>query len=380
MNKKVIIAAGGTAGHIYPAVSIIEHILLKYPDTEITFIGTGKDIERELTSGLDIIYKKVRASGLAVASGVFKKIIVLIKFFFNLSAGFFKAFFIINSFKPVFVLGMGGYVCAPVFLAALLSGKKIALHEQNYIPGRLNRFFAKFSRYVFLSFENSGNYLKKSIFNKNSETVYTGNLLRRSVRQYYKNEPEYEKWGCQKERKTVISFGGSLGAEKINSTVAALYDYLRYSEDMQIILISGTRFYEGLKEKLEQTQNIKDRLIFKIYPYVDEIYRLYRFADLIISRAGASTVAELEYTMIPSILIPYPQAIDDHQYYNARYLEEKKMAKIIRDKDLNPEMLLENIKNVLENMHIEKRQADYEKYFIDSEKRLDIITNKILAI
>jgi UDP-N-acetylglucosamine--N-acetylmuramyl-(pentapeptide) pyrophosphoryl-undecaprenol N-acetylglucosamine transferase len=318
--KRVIITAGGTAGHIYPAVAIIEYLQEFHKDVEILYLGTKNGMERRIIQHLDIDFKTLPASGFSLSRSYFKKALVYLKFVLNLTAGFFVALAVIIRFKPGFIIGMGGYVCAPVFIAAMVCRRPIAIHEQNYIPGRLNKLFAKFARYVFLSFEQSA-----ALFNQKNDKikprfVFTGDPVRKKIRDFKMAGPGYEKWQLKSGRFTITAFGGSLGAEKINSAVFSLYEYFRGDESIQIALICGTRFYAGLKEKLNLISKPSDKVIFKILEYVDQMEQIYRITDLVIARAGATTVAELAVVNIPAILIPYPQAIENHQYYNAEFL------------------------------------------------------------
>ena len=379
-KKRIIVTAGGTAGHIYPAIGIIEYIQEFYKDVKILYLGTKTGMENRLISRMGIDFRVLRASGFAATNSYFKKAVIYMKFFFNLSAGFFGALMAIIRFKPDFIIGMGGYVCAPVFLAALFWRKSIAIHEQNYIPGRLNKVFAKYARYVFLSFEESAAFFKQKKDKIAGRFIFTGNPVRKKIRDFKLTEPDYEKWHLKTGRFTVTAFGGSLGAEKINDSVVGLYEYFRDECRMQIVLICGIRFFAHLKDKLGLLFKPSDKLIFKIFEYVDQMEQLYRVTDLIISRAGATTVAELATVNIPAILIPYPQAIENHQYYNAQFLSKNNRAILIEDKDLNSGILFSNISSLLENerkKYIEIKSSGLNIKDINSAK---IISEKILGI
>jgi UDP-N-acetylglucosamine--N-acetylmuramyl-(pentapeptide) pyrophosphoryl-undecaprenol N-acetylglucosamine transferase len=255
---------------------------------------------------------------------------------------------------------MGGYVCGPVLAAAIFLGKKFGLHEQNYIPGRLNKVFSRFSRYIFISFEDTAKFFNLG----NDKVVFSGNPVRKEIRDSIYANPDYQDWDFQEERFTIAAFGGSLGAEKINTAVMDLYNYFKNDSGIQIILICGNRYYEELNKKLKNICNESDRLLFRLLPYVSEMDKVYTIADLIISRAGANTIAELAITNIPAILIPFPKAIDNHQFYNARYLVKNKKAVMILDKDLSQENLTLEINNLLAN--------NKEKYFLIKEAKLKI--------
>jgi len=341
-NSRIIIAAGGTAGHIYPAVSIIQYLRENTPQAEVLFLGTARGMEKELADKLAIDFVAVKASGFEACSSRLKKIMIYSRFLINFLAGFFSSLKILAKFRPDIVLGMGGYVCAPVLCAALFLLIPVAIHEQNSIPGRLNRFFSRYSACTFISFKSS-----EVLFPKKSRTVFSGNPIRRSVRNFYSEKPQYAKFGLESGRKTIIAFGGSLGANNINSAVTGIYEFLKDSEKLQIVLISGNRFYEECLQQLKSAAKPQDKLIFRVLPYVYEIEKLYRIADLAISRSGAITVAELDHVKVPAILVPYPEAIGNHQLYNAQYLADKKMARIINDADLNKNVLFEEISSIL---------------------------------
>ncbi|MDD5659961.1 MAG: glycosyltransferase, partial [Actinomycetota bacterium] len=160
MGRRILICGGGTAGHIYPAVSIIEEIQNNYKDTALLYVGANKGMEKTIIPELGVDFIKINASGLIQKGSFLRKTLNYIKFTGTLIFGFLKSLRIIVGFKPDIVLGMGGYVCGPVLLGAVVLRKKIALHEHNYIPGRLNKFFSKFCSYLFISFKETKNYLK----------------------------------------------------------------------------------------------------------------------------------------------------------------------------------------------------------------------------
>jgi len=271
----------------------------------------------------------------------------LLKFLFLLVQGFIKSVKIIIRFKPDIILGMGGYVCGPVLMAAILLKRDYAIHEQNYIPGRLNNFFSRFAKYIFTSFEET-----EKFFNlKKGKIIFTGDPVREVIRNLRAKKPDYKKFGLSEGRFSVVAFGGSLGAEKINNTVIELCNYFRKNKEIQVLLICGTRFYNKLKSKMSYTTEDvkKDGLIFRVFPYIDEMDEIYRIADIVISRAGANTVAELIVSNIPAILIPYPGAVSNHQYYNANFLADSGKAFLILDKDLNANILADKITGLMKD-------------------------------
>lgn len=375
MGKKILICGGGTAGHIYPAVSIIEHIKKKYPDCRLLFVGTKKGMESKFIPDLGIGFKVIKASGLSISGNPFRKILNYLKFLLFLIPSFLKSIGIIINFKPDIILGMGGYVCGPVILAGILLRKRFALHEQNYIPGRLNSFFSPFAEYVFTSFKETGKFFKAG----NKKIIFTGNPVREKIKKLYDREPNYSRWGFEEQRFTIVAFGGSLGAEKINNIVINLYDYFRNNEKMQILLICGRRFYDKLINKISYNVRSSDKLIFKIFPYVNEMEEIYRIADIIISRAGANTVAEIAATNVPAILVPYPQAIGDHQFYNAAFLERNKKAIVILDSELTENIMIKKIEELLKNNRKKHREMKKKEINFQKNDSAKIITDLLIG-
>lgn len=374
MRKKILICGGGTGGHLYPALAIIEYIKDNYPLCEFLFIGTERGLGRELIPQYGVNYKMVKSRGLILDGSVSKKILNIIKFFYWLTLGFLQSFKIVLKFKPDIILGMGGFSCAPVLSAGIFMGRKIALHEQNYIPGRLNSFFSRFARYIFISFGDTDKYFKV----KKSKIIFTGNPLRKAIGQSKNIEPEFKKWGLEKGRFTIIAFGGSLGSEKINNTVINLYNYFKDSDNIQILLICGSRFYKQLAKGEKNIIESKGKFILKIFPYISEMQEIYRISDVIISRAGANTISEIIECNIPSILIPYPYAVANHQFYNADFLARKGKAILIEDKDLNEEKIIKIIELLIKDDR--KRYKEMKNIEIRDAKinSAEIIASKLM--
>ena len=361
MEKKILICGGGTGGHLYPALAIVEYIKGFHPLCKLLFIGTGRGLEKESISKFSIDYRTVNSCGLVLRGSIFRKIFNTGKFFYFFILGFFQSIRIVLIFKPDIILGMGGYICSPVLSAGIFMGKKIALHEQNYIPGRLNSLFSRFARYIFISFRDTGRYFR---VNKH-KVIFTGNPLRKAIRESKKIKPDFKKWGLEEGRFTITAFGGSLGAEKINNTVVNLYDHYKQNDGIQILLICGRRFFKKLMKKKKNVARGKDKLILKILPYIKEMHEIYRISDLIISRAGANTISEIIESNIPSILVPYPGAVADHQFYNADFLSGRGKAFLIRDHNLNEKKIVETVNLILRNKG-KKYKEMKKKKIIDS--------------
>ncbi len=344
MNKKIMVCGGGTAGHVYPAMALIEEIKSTQPEVTLLYIGTKKGMENKFIPMMDVRFETIKAAGLTGTDNIFKKVKVYTLFLLNLAGGFFSAAKKILRFKPDLILGMGGYVCGPVLLAAVLLRHKFMLHEQNYIPGRLNKFFSRFAQKTFISFEQTINYLPVG----NSRVLFSGNPVREPVREFKSIPKDYKRWGLEEGRFTLVSFGGSLGAGKLNDIIIDLCSYFKKNSDLQILLITGKRFYKQFEHIKGKIVRDDDNIILKVIPYTQQMEQIYRIADLIISRAGANTIAELAMTDVPAILIPYPYAIANHQYYNAKYLADNGRAILIQDKDLSSDLLIDNIKGLMD--------------------------------
>lgn len=374
MGRRILICGGGTAGHIYPAVSIIEEIQDNYKDTALLYVGANKGMEKNIIPELGVDFIKINASGLIQKGSFLKKTLSYIKFIGTLIFGFLKSLSIIVGFKPDIVLGMGGYVCGPILLGAVVLRKKIALHEQNYIPGRLNKFFSKFCGYMFISFKETKNYLKIP----ETKIIFSGNPVRKTIRNFSNKEKDYEKYGLKRGKFTVTAFGGSLGADKINTTFMNLFEKLKKRENMQFLLLSGKRFYDNLKSNNENIF-VDKNLPISIFPYINEMDEIYNITDLIISRSGANSVAEIAYCNIPAILIPYPWAIDNHQYFNADFLEKRGKAIIIKDDDFDCKNLIRVIDNLEKESKKIYNELKYKRIDMDFINGHKIITEYLIG-
>ena len=319
---KFILTAGGTGGHIYPALSVLEEIK-KDKKNEYLYIGTKNRMENDLIPGMGIPYEGLEIYGLSKTDVIRNiKNIKCIKSSYN------KCLKIMDEFKPDAVIAFGGYVTLPVCLAAKKRKIKVFLHEQNMLPGKTNIFLSRKVDAVFVSFKDGKRRLKcKNI-------IYTGNpVSQRAVECKKYNKTDL---GFSKDKKLIIIVMGSLGSTSVNEK---LLDFLRTyeREDSEILFITGKKSYAELNNNLIVPKSTK------IVPFFDNLPSLMKSADLIISRAGASTIAEIMATKTPSILIPSPYVANNHQYYNALDLVNKKISLMIEEKDLNKESLIEAI-------------------------------------
>ena len=319
---KFILTAGGTGGHIYPALSVLEEIK-KDKKNEYLYIGTKNRMENDLIPSMGIPYEGIEIYGLS-KTNMFRNV----KNIKCIQSAYKKCLEIIDDFKPDAVIAFGGYVTFPVCMAARKRKVKVFLHEQNKLPGKANILLSRKVDAVFVSFKDG----KKHLRCKN--IIYTGNpVSQRAVECKKYNKTDL---GFSKDKKLIIIVMGSLGSASVNEK---LLDFLRTyeREDSEILFITGKSSYSELNNNLIVPKSTK------IVPFFDNLRSLMKSADLIISRAGASTIAEIIATKTPSILIPSPYVANNHQYYNALDLVNKKISLMIEEKDLNKDSLIEAI-------------------------------------
>ena len=352
---KFIIVAGGTGGHIFPALSLVEKIL-ENKNNEVLYIGTTDRMESEIIPSKGIPYKGINIHGIK------KNIIKDFKNIFDINSSTKECIKIMEEYKPDAVVGFGGYVSFPVVLAAHKCKVPIYLHEQNVIPGKTNKLISKFSKKIFVSFEESSKYFKKD------KVIYSGNPCQeraKSIKKHNKVE-----LGFDKSKKLILIVMGSEGSTAMNEM---LLDYLREfdEDDKEILFITGKRQFNDLNNNLKVSSSVK------LEPFYEDLPGLMKSADLIISRAGASTISEIISTHIPSILIPSPYVANNHQYYNALALKEKGASIMIEQKDFTKELLKETVNNILDNKEISNSLKE-KLEFMDKLNPSTIIYDEII--
>lgn len=329
---RIIICGGGTAGHVYPGLALAEELKSQMSEAEILYVGSSNGIETKLVPLSGVPFRSIDAKG-------FKRNISFdtIKTLYMAVVSLFNSRKIILGFNPDVVVGFGGYVSGPFALVASLMKIPLLIHEQNAISGVTNRILGRLADVVAVSYPGSEVYFQKS---KNIQL--TGNPIRSRIFQANRLK-SIEEFDLDEKRKTVLIFGGSRGAKKINESAIEAYSWFRNHNDIQIIHITGDLEFESVKEKILEQKKKEDKLIYKCYSYIDNIEKAYSCSDLVVCRAGATTIAEITNCGLPAILIPYPYAADNHQEKNARLLEQNNAGIVILDKDLNGQLLFEEI-------------------------------------
>ena len=335
-NKKFIFAGGGTGGHIYPAIAIASGLKRKYPDSDILFIGTGKQLEKDIVEEVGFPLKIIHAKGFER-----KLSIDTLRSLHQLILGAADSIKILKEEKPDLVIGTGGYTAGPVVFFASLMGIPCAIHEQNVIPGVTNKILSQFAKKIFISFPESANYFPKN------KVILAGNPVRPEITKGTRREA-LEKFGLSPNMPTVLSFGGSQGAMSLNNAIYYVIKTLIKSKEFQLIHVTGKNNYNKIMQSLMDDKiDLGSASHIVIEPYINDMENAYAAADLIISRAGALTIAELSACGKPAILIPLPSAANRHQDFNAALMEKNGAAIVIYEKDLTGEKLYKSICNII---------------------------------
>lgn len=332
---RVIIGAGGTGGHLYPALALVEYIKEKEPESEFLFVGTKDRLESQIVPSKGYNYVGLNVHGLvgnpikkAIAATVFVKSI-------------FTAKKVVKKFKPDIVIGFGGYPSASVVEAAYRLGYKTMIHEQNSIIGLTNKILIKHVDKIVCCYD-----LAYQNFPK--EKTYKLGNPRASVITSIKSQEIFSKYGLDKHKPLVTIVMGSLGSKSVNEKLLeSLRDFEK--KDYQVLYVTGKNYYEEMKNKAgELNHNVK------LVPYIDDMPSLLKNTTLIVSRAGASTMAEISAIGVPSILIPSPYVASNHQEYNARELSERNGALMILEKDLNSKDFVDKVDYVINNQIVQE--------------------------
>jgi UDP-N-acetylglucosamine--N-acetylmuramyl-(pentapeptide) pyrophosphoryl-undecaprenol N-acetylglucosamine transferase len=344
---KLLIAAGGTGGHIFPGVSVAE-AFMTHKGSEVLFAGTRYGLEERLvpSSGFRLAY--IEARPFAGRRPVAKAGTVL-----ALMKGVAQARHLIRSEKPHAILGMGGFTCVPVLLAGLTLRVPCFVHEQNVYPGMANRFLTRWARATFVSFAETTQYLRTK------NVVHTGNPIRKSIR------------GKREDRKdtnfNIFIFGGSRGAKSINDGVLELLPYLEAYRRTAIYHQTGPDDFERVRAGYEASTTSHE-----VFSFTGEMEKYYNLADVVVSRAGASTIFELSYFRKPAVLVPYPFSAGGHQWKNASHVESVGGGYVIGNDEFSGEVLYRVLTELRENPdQLEQMRGNIATIYVpDAEERV----------
>lgn len=348
---RILFACGGTGGHINPALAVAGYIRQQYPDTVIAFAGNPKGMEARLVPQAGFDFLPIHVLG-------FQRRITLHNLKNNVMASCylissaFRSRQIMKEFSPDVVMGTGGYVSGPLLRTAAKMGIPTVAHEQNAYPGVTTRLLCRYVDKVLLAVEEA-----KSRLDPNREYIVTGNPIREEI-VFATRKKAREKLGIAPEQFTILSFGGSLGAQRINEAVADVIAWHRREHPGEIHHIHATGSYgvqllpRLLREKQVDFENCKD---LDIREYINDMADCLAAADIVICRAGAITLSELQAAGKPSILIPSPNVAANHQYHNAMVLAKRGAAVVIEEKNLTGEALCRQLEDFY--LHREKLES-----------------------
>lgn len=370
---RILLAGGGTAGHINPALAIAGYIRDKRPDTEFLFIGNKDGMEQRLVPQAGFKIESIVISGFKRSFSP-KNMIENVKTVKRTFSSSSKAKKIIAEFKPDICIGTGGYVSGPVIRTAAKMGIPCIIHEQNAFPGVTNKMLAKSVKKVMLAVPDAKKYFEKA------DVVITGNPVRGEILTADK-EKSRQALGLD-SRPVILSFGGSLGARKINEAVADLV--ARSGQDGRYQHIHAYGSYGDWFPSLvkDKGTDIKKCDNLDIRPYIDNMPVCMAAADLVICRAGAITLSEIQAMGKPAILIPSPNVAENHQYHNAMALVNKGAAEIIEESQLSGALLMKKADEMLiDSQNLDKISENSRKMaIIDANERIYSVVKKVLGI
>lgn len=356
---KVIISGGGTGGHIYPALTIAAALEQLEPQTQILFVGTKRGLESSIVpkAGYKIEYIEVEGFSRKLGVELFKNLYMAVK-------GCMQAFALLRSYKPDLVIGTGGYVCGPIVLIAKLLGIKACIQEQNAKAGITNRILSKVVDRVFLGYQEAA-----AQFGKSSKNIFTGNPVRASIFEPDKLAAR-SFFQLAEDKTTLLIYGGSRGARSINNAALEFYKQIAEFPNLQVMHITGEALFAEVKTAFD-TMKISTEQV-KLYPYMYDMDKAINAADFAVSRAGAIAIAEFLALGMPSILVPYPYATDNHQELNARAVADADAGIMILDRDFSGQKLADAVKYLLSNEEILNNYAVNAKKIGNKNAATDI--------
>ena len=334
---KVLIAAGASAGHLYPAIAFAQRLIQLNPRATVAFVSSrrGQVEEWIKEGGFESFFISIRA----LSPGAFN----FPRFLYSFFKSFLEAFLIIEKFRPDAVVGFGSYVSLPLVMEAAAFKRITVIHEQNVSLGRANKFLSRFADKIALSFSQTPLLSDRYVF--------TGNPLRRGLVKSGKKEAG-DFFGLAEDKFTILAVGGSQGSKRINRAFKEAVLSLAVAEDFQFIHICGKYDYSLLKKGYSCI-----RIRHCLFEFLSRMDLAYSLADLVVCRAGAGTISELAYFNKAAILIPYPYA-GSHQLENALALRQEMSALVIEEKDLSPNLLADNILGLIRS---KDRRFAFEK-------------------
>ncbi len=353
-NLKFIISGGGTGGHIYPAIAIANELKIRFPQSEFLFVGAKGKMEMQ-----KVPQAGYKIEGLWIAGLQRKLTADNVLFPVKLLSSLLKARTIISKFKPDVVIGTGGFASGPLLQVAGIAGIPTVIQEQNSYPGITNKILGKRANVICVAYENL-----QRFFDKN-KLVLTGNPVRQDLLKVRENREEAQKfYNLDPTKKTVVVLGGSLGARRINQLIASeAVNFAAY--DLQVIWQCGKLYWDEYSQ-YNESENMQ------VVAFVERMDLLYAAADIIISRAGASSVSELALAGKPTIFIPSPNVAEDHQTKNAMAIVEKEGAILIKESELETQFS-KVFANLLEDRNLQIKISENFRKLATPDATLRIV-------
>jgi UDP-N-acetylglucosamine--N-acetylmuramyl-(pentapeptide) pyrophosphoryl-undecaprenol N-acetylglucosamine transferase len=333
---KILLSGGGTAGHINPAIAIAQILKRAYPEAEILFIGTGKGMEATLVRTAGYQMRELEVEGLS------RKLTVKnIKVAYRALVARRQAKNLLKEERPDLVIGTGGYVCFPLLSAAQRMRIPSAIHESNAYPGLTTKILSRKASAVLLNYRACANHMPKS-----ARVALTGNPVRSDFVSCDRKQAR-ARLSLKDNDILLLSFGGSLGAEALNTVMLhSIPLLLQNHENLHICHVTGRQSYDSFLKNTELYFKA-DMNRVRIFPFIENMANYMTAADLLFSRSGAMTLTEASYTATPAILVPFPGATDDHQTKNAKMLVKENAAILIPESELNTKRLVNEISKLL---------------------------------
>lgn len=370
---KVVFVAGGTGGHINPALAVAGSLKEKYPDIKISFIGNRKGMEATLVPKMGYKFYPIDVAGFQrkISLNNIKRNAVA---FYRMFKSTVQAEKILEILKPDIVVGTGGYTCGPVLRKAAKMGIKTATHEQNAFPGVTTKTLCKYVDEVMVAMPDAIKRLPD-----NRDYIVTGNPVRQSIVNTTKDEAR-KKLGLD-NRPMILSLGGSLGARAVNEAVADLIGWHANTGKYYHFHAIGKYGVDWMPDLIRSKGVDFEKLDnIRVFEYIYDMDLCMAAADLVINRAGASTISELQVKGMPSILIPSPNVAENHQYYNAKTLSDNGAAILIEEKDLTGDKLIETVKSLIDDKEKLLQMSENAKktaVFDANERICEVIVNLI---
>lgn len=353
---RILFAGGGTGGHLFPALAVAEVLRKLKPDAAILFVGNKNKIEGRVVPKLGFNFSSIWIKGFA-RKLTFENLLFPVR----LSVSILQALIINMKFKPNVAVGSGGYVAGPAIWGAKVMGAKILLLEQNSYPGVTTRILAKYANEIHISYNDSKKYFREK------DKVFISGCPTRISDQLTKNEKNT--FGFSESKKIILVLGGSGGAKSINEAVAELINELK-DQGISVIWQTGSVYFENYR-------NLKSDSVY-ITPFIDNMSEAYSMSDLVVARAGATTIAELSNLGKPCILIPSPNVAENHQYYNAKSIADEGGCVLIADENIQSELRDKLLSLIRSEEKLKELSQNIKKF--SNPDAADLIARRIIRL